>query len=574
MSLLPFLAICFGGAAAALFVRSRHRMSLTIGLVALVAAAVAAFAIVPGERLTVGPGRIETTEFGRLFLIMGCSTGLVIAVVGLATAWERNLPAALLGGFGALGLALSIGDSIIALVAILAGALVGSLVTLARPVTARTVQVASREFRAIAVAGALALLGMAWIARPLGPLAEDPAVFGLAYLAVAVAAAIRFGEIPFHRWAARLSDSAPEIALPLLLAWAPAGFAVVALAWSDRSIAPLLLPLEVERAVIVTIGVLSIVLGAAAAWLQEDLEHVVGYSIVQDAGFVVLGLAILDPSAWQPTRTWILVFVMAKTAFAAWAIAVRSRFATRRIADLHGWARRSPGLAVAFGCIVVATIGLPGLVAWDVRGRLVDLSLTGAPLRLLATLGGLASLTYYGRIAAVGLLAPSSLVAAGQSERPTFRPTTPTDEPTGPADGPSPAASSAESRGTGPTAWSSSSALARLGARADTGWTANRAPIASVGVLILAIAALAVGAGGLGAPVAAAEPAPAPVAPTETFMPEQTQPPSPTPSESGAPTESVAPGASPGTSASPEGSSTAAPTTSGSGASVPPSTSP
>ena len=187
---------------------------------------------------------------------------------------------------------------------------------------------------------------MAWIARPLGPLSEEPTVFGLAYLAVALAAAIRFGAIPFHRWAARLADSAPEIALPLLLAWAPAGFAVVALAWADRSIAPLLLPLQVERATVLAVGVASIVLGAAAAWLQDDLEHVVGYSIVQDAGFVILGLAILDPVAWQPTRTWILVFVVAKTAFAAWAIAVRTRFGTRRIPDLGGWARRSPGLAV------------------------------------------------------------------------------------------------------------------------------------------------------------------------------------------------------------------------------------
>ncbi|MDP9483084.1 MAG: hypothetical protein M3P84_07665, partial [Chloroflexota bacterium] len=261
MSLLPFLAVTFGAAAGALITRSYLRLSLAIGLVGLVAATIAALAIVPGDRLAIGPGRLEPTEFGRLFLALGCSTGAVIVIVGLATAWQRDLPAALLGGFAALGLALSIGDPIVALIAILAGSLVGSLVTLVRPTSARNVQVATREFRAIAVAGALALVGMAWIARPLGPLAEEPTVFGLAYLAVALAAAIRFGAIPFHRWAARLADSAPEIALPLLLAWAPAGFAVVALGWADRSIAPLLLPLEIERATVVAVGVASIVLG-------------------------------------------------------------------------------------------------------------------------------------------------------------------------------------------------------------------------------------------------------------------------------------------------------------------------
>lgn len=522
MSLVPFLAVCFGAAAAALFVRRYRRLSLAIGLLGLAVATIAALAIVPGDRLTVGPGRLETTEFGRLFLVLGCSTGLVVAVVGLATAWERDLPSALLGGFGALGLALSIGDPLIALVAILAGALVGSLVTLVRPVTPRNVQVASREFRAIAVAGALALFGMAWIARPLGPLAEEPTVFGLAYLAVALAAAIRFGEIPFHRWAARLADSAPEVALPLLLAWAPAAFAVVALAWMDRSIAPLLLPLEVERAVILAVGVLSIILGVAAAWLQDDLEHVVGYSIVQDAGFIVLGLAILDPSAWQPTRTWILVFVVAKTAFAAWAVAVRTRFGTRRIAELGGWARRSPGLALAFVLIAAATIGLPGLVAWDVRGRLVDLSLTAGPVRLLVTLGGLASLAYYGRIALAGVRAPSTLVAAGASERPRLP---------GPAgtDGPAPAGAPA---GTDAVDRRLPASLAGFETRLTVGWAVNRAPIASLGVLLLALTAMAVAAGGLGGPVAAAAPAPEPAAPTETFVPNQTEPPSPTPSAS------------------------------------------
>ncbi len=572
MSLVPFLAVAFGTAAAALVARGYRRLSLAIGLLGLIAATIAALAIVPGDRLGVGPGRLEATEFGRLFLALGCSTGLIIALIGLATAWQRNLPAALLGGFGAIGLALAIGDSITALMAILAGALVGSLVTLVRPITASNVQVASREFRAIAVAGAIAIVGMAWIARPLGPLAEEPTVFGVAYMAVALAAAIRFGAIPFHRWAARLSESAPEIALPLLLAWAPAAFAVVALAWTDRSIAPLLLPLSVERSVVLTVGILSIVLGAVAAWLQDDLEHIVGYSIVQDAGFVILGLAILDPIAWQPTRTWILVFVVVKTAFAAWAVAVRTRFRTGSLPELGGWARRSPGLGLGLLLIVIATLGVPGLVVWDVRSRLVDLSITTGPLRLLVVLGGLASLGYYGRIALAGLRPPSTLVLAGATERPRRASavdgsdagaaatggaaldrgsaiTTDAGDVTSgtPADpGPPP-----PSRRRAPSPVSGG--LVRFESTAAAIWRANRAPIASAGVLVLALTALAVGAGGLGGPAAAAAPAPEPVAPTETFVPGQTEPPSPTPSESGAPDESGPPSFAPIPTASPAG---------------------
>jgi formate hydrogenlyase subunit 3/multisubunit Na+/H+ antiporter MnhD subunit len=333
------------------------------------------------------------------------------------------------------------------------------------------------------------------------------------------------------------------VALPLLLAWAPAGFAVVALAWMDRSIAPLLLPLTVERSVVLAVGVLSIVLGAIAAWLQDDLEHVVGYSIVQDAGFVMLGLAVLDPAAWQPTRTWILIFVVVKTAFAAWAVAVRTRFGTRRIPELEGWARRSPVLAVSLALIVLATIGLPGLLSWDVRARLVDLSVTSDPVRIVVILGGLASIAYYGRIALAGARSPSALVLLGPSERPRW--------PT-PAETDAAAIALPAIDATTTTAQS----VARLEARARVGWIANRAPIASAGVVVLAITALALAIGGLGAGSAAAAPAPEPIAPTEIFVPGQTEPPSQVPVESNQP--STEPAASPSAQPS-SGSSQAAP---------------
>src|SRR6185369_11968461 len=141
----------------------------------------------------------------------------------------------------------------------------------------------------------------AWLARPLGDLVSVPAVFGAAYLAFAAAVAIRFGSIPFHLWAARVADAAPGAALPLLIAWGPAAFAAVALSWIDQSVAPLAVPLAVdpsvavplanERALVAGIGAITVVLGILAAGIQDDLEHVDGYTIIADAGFVVLGLA-------------------------------------------------------------------------------------------------------------------------------------------------------------------------------------------------------------------------------------------------------------------------------------------
>ena len=89
-----------------------------------------------------------------------------------------------------------------------------------------------------------------------------------------------------------------------------------------------------------------------AALVQDDLEHVVGYSIVGDAGVVLLALAVLDPAGWAPARIWILAFIVTRSAFAAWAGGIRAVFRSGRIDDLRGWAIRSPILAVAFGLVV------------------------------------------------------------------------------------------------------------------------------------------------------------------------------------------------------------------------------
>ena len=79
---------------------------------------------------------------------------------------------------------------------------------------------ASREIAgASIVAGALAIAATAWFGRDLSGLVAQPVVFGLAYLAFAIAVALRFGAIPFHLWAARLTDVVPETALPILTAW-------------------------------------------------------------------------------------------------------------------------------------------------------------------------------------------------------------------------------------------------------------------------------------------------------------------------------------------------------------------
>jgi NADH:ubiquinone oxidoreductase subunit 2 (subunit N) len=533
VTILPFLAIAFGAAAASLLTRGNASLSAAIGIAGLVGSVVAATAIRPTDALTIGGSELVGSEYLRLFAVLGSVAALVLTILGLATTTHRHVPGVLLAGIGSAALALALPDARLAVIAATAGGLTGILVTIVSPSTPATVIVAVRELRAVAVAGFLSVLAAAWLARPLGELAAEPEVFGLAYLGFAAAVAIRFGAIPFHFWAARLADAAPEVTLPTLMAWGPAAFAVVALAWTDQSVAPLLLPLTIERGLVIAVGVASILLGSLAAWIQDDLEHVVGYTIVADAGVAILGLAALDPAAWEPARSWILVFAMVRSAFAGWVVAIHGAYGTRRIGEIGGWAARTPLLGLALVVIAIAGIGWPGLLAWDARATLIGLALAG-PVGWLVVLGAVAPVAIYARLLAIGLRRPTQIVARGRNERPTW----PASVPSRPIVG----------RGGMERAFERTSHA--INGLIDVLWTvpaglrANRSLIAGLLVLSLAGLSFVVSAGGLGVPAAAAAiPVQAVEPPGESEPPEESVSPSDaeSPAGSGQPFETTSP---------------------------------
>jgi hypothetical protein len=231
----------------------------------------------------------------------------------------------------------------------------------------------------------------------------------------------------------------------------------------------------------------------------------------------MLAVAALDPEAWAPARIWILAFVVARSAFAAWAAATRATFGTGRVTELRGWAFRAPILGVVLGLVVVASIGLPGLAAAEARGQLITLVLDG-PLAIVVMLGTLSPLLYYGRLFAVGLGRSAGL------ERVGWRPVLDRVD------------------------------LTNLRVSLWNAWADNRNVTATAGAAVLAILALFVSAGAFGGPQAAAGLPPVVGGNSESFTPGESGPPaeSDTPTvepsagaESPAPSSAEPPGLSP-----------------------------
>jgi hypothetical protein len=222
--------------------------------------------------------------------------------------------------------------------------------------------------------------------------------------------------LPFHVRVSRLTDLVPPETLPLLIAWAAVPFTVVAIAAVYRFIAPLALPLDGERALILLVAIATLAGASLAAYVQDDLRHAVGYLVIADAGLLLLAIAALDPAAWGPGRAWVVALAASKTALGAWAAVTEDRFETRSLPELRGWMRRSPLLSAALLLTGVATFGLPGWVAMEAR---VDLAAGtwGSPWSELLLLAGFLTLPSYLRFARLGLGRATSRVDRAAPER-------------------------------------------------------------------------------------------------------------------------------------------------------------
>jgi NADH:ubiquinone oxidoreductase subunit 2 (subunit N) len=484
MSTLAFLVVVTTGIALVLATR-RNPTALRIAApLALGACLVAAFLLAPGSSVPVGASTLVLTPFARAWLIAASGAFLFLNLLGMLTAWQRNIPLAMLAMLGTAAVALQTTDPTSALLATAAAAIVAVLGCVLAPIAFPSVRVAVDVFRAAAVAAGLAILAVAWVESAGPARASEPILAGFALMGFALA--VRLGAFPFHTLAARLTQSAPLVALPLVIVFVPALFATVALAWQEAAGTTLADAAGPSRGVVVVVALATIALTGLAAATEDDLARVFAYSSVQDGAFVLLALgAPADVSAL--VRGWLVVYALVRAAGFALVLALSGAFHSRAISELAGWARRSPPLGVAVIAIGVASFGWPGLLPFDVRERLLrDAIGSIAPLALIASALPLLALA---RLGAAGLRHPGLTVRRGFGSRPVPVPFA----------RPVPVRRESDESGS----WSRALHLIADGTREvrhafvylRVGWRLNRAPAAAVLVLVLSLLPMALALG-------------------------------------------------------------------------------
>jgi NADH-quinone oxidoreductase subunit N len=509
VSLLVFLGASIGGAVIATLARDFRRLGTVIGFAAVVVATVAAALVRPEAPLVIGGGALAGSDHLRLVLSLCLAGGLLVLAVARLGTWQPSAPGALLGGAAGIALALGMAGTPPALLGAAAATIAASALALGGAAAPSRLRALARELRGATTSVVIGLVAAAIvppaIATSLPSAAPaEPAAVALVLVGMALVVAHRFGAIPLHARVSRLADAAPSSVLPMLAAWLPAAWGLVILGWAPAALGPSSGTLGLERGLVVALALLTLLLGALAALIQDEVEHVVAYTIVADAGVALLAFSSLDPGARDAARTWLLVFATTRTALVGWTIAFRAAFATSRLRDTSGWLRKAPALGVALAGILAAAIGWPGLPAWDARLAIMHLA-TAGPAFLLAYAGSLGTGLALCRLVAVGFGRPSSIVAGAPDELPRL----PARASAGSAGSPARSAPPAGARArAGAIAGRLRTVVAAAGRDARPAVELNRVPMRAFGVVLLAGLALLAASGAFGLEAAARAPGP------------------------------------------------------------------
>ena len=518
MSLLPFLTVAILGTVVVSLLRDRRWLGTLASIAAVVVALGAAAVVRPDTPLVIGGGALAGTDHLRVLLVLCLAGGLLVLIVARLATWQPSAPGALLGGAAGIGLALGLAGTPPALLGAAAATVVASALALGSPAAPSRIRALARELRGATTSVVIGLVAGGIMpgtvggtvpgtaaATGAGPALAEPAAAALVLLGMALVLAHRFGAIPLHARVSRLADATPSSALPILAAWLPAAWGIVILGWAPVALGPSSGALGLERSLIVIVALVTLLLGAVAALIQDEVEHVVAYTIVADAGITLLALAALDPAARDAARAWVLVFATTRTAMIGWTVAFRAAFGSGRLRDTTGWMRRAPALGVALAAILLAVVGWPGLLAWEVRLAILQ-SATAGPALLLAYAGSLGTGVAICRLLVVGIGRPSAIVAGAVGELPRL-PERPVGAATDPTAAESPPIGARAAVSSLPGRLRGLAVVVRRDARPTL--ELNRVPLRAFVVILLAGLALltAVGAFGIDAAARAAGPA-------------------------------------------------------------------
>ncbi|MCF6253855.1 MAG: NADH-quinone oxidoreductase subunit N, partial [Thiomicrorhabdus sp.] len=129
--------------------------------------------------------------------------------------------------------------------------------------------------------------------------------FGVVFVVIGLA--FKLGAVPFHMWVPDVYHGSPT-AVTLFLATAPK---IAAFAMLYRLLAEAMPGLlEDWRSLIIMVSVLSLIVGAVVAIVQDNLKRMLAYSGIGHMGFLLLGVIAATPDGYASSMFYVVIYAI------------------------------------------------------------------------------------------------------------------------------------------------------------------------------------------------------------------------------------------------------------------------
>ncbi|WP_314174579.1 complex I subunit 5 family protein [Streptomyces winkii] len=271
-------------------------------------------------------------------------------------------------------------------------------------------------------------LGLAQTGRQLDGQQPDALVLA-AFVLVAAGLLVKAAAVPFHFWLPDAHAVAPTPVCMLLSGvMVELGvFGVARLYWTVFA-GPGGLPPHAVTRTLITLGVVTALLGAAMSWRQRHLKRLLAFSTVAHTGLFLIGVGLLTPEGTAGTALYVLAHGAVKAALFACTGILLDRYASVDERELYGRARELPFTGALFVSGGLAVCGLPPF--GTSLGKAVAEEAAGHTGHWLTAVFVLVSALTGGAVLRAGLR-----VFAGAGPRPHDGDGAPAEAGTGPAPG-------------------------------------------------------------------------------------------------------------------------------------------
>ena len=183
------------------------------------------------------------------------------------------------------------------------------------------------------------------------------AIFAMVFILVGLA--FKVSAVPFHMWTPDVYEGAPTsitsffavvpkvAGLALLIKFMFVPFANILMEW---------------QIIIIFISVASMILGAVAAIVQNNIKRLLAYSSIGHIGYALAGVATGAISGYESSVIYITIYVIMNIgAFSCLYLLKSGGEYKENISDLSGISKKNPVLSISFLIILFSLAGIPPL---------------------------------------------------------------------------------------------------------------------------------------------------------------------------------------------------------------------